>query len=149
MESHVIVWHTDTSNEDHLLPQMSVIYSWWKHSKLLVHVNCTKKIPCDVYIYSYNVLLMNSLPLSLFLIPPHILWSNFNWFHYSIFIHVNKVLWSYSCLSFHPPFSCWLPPPNSSSFALMSFVCFRSRLSRWVRICGIWLFQSVLLSLTL
>jgi hypothetical protein len=54
-------------------------------------------------------------PLLLFLIPSPFL-KHYNGFHYSIFIPVNEVLWSYSppfTISFHLFPSCCFLPPNS------------------------------------
>jgi hypothetical protein len=67
-------------------------------------INCTEWSHCDISIYAYNVLCLNSLYYS-FLSSTLPSLHNFNGFPYSVFIHAYEVLQSYSLsfiFSFHP-----------------------------------------------
>jgi hypothetical protein len=75
--------------------------------------NCTKGFHCDISIHAYNVPSSNPLPLLL----SHLLslsLNNFNRSHYSIFLYLDEVLWSYSYPP-NPHFSLTLLPAGSYS----------------------------------
>jgi hypothetical protein len=123
-------------------------------SFLLACTNYTKHCHCAISIHVYNYFgLIHSLYCA-FMFPFPSFKTNFNGFHYSIFIHEFKglKLWSFSL---HPFLSVssfpshWLPFPNSlvlySCHSFIVVFCLDSTYKRTYKIC---LFQSGLFHLT-
>jgi hypothetical protein len=111
---------------------------------------------CDIYKSSYNISELNSPPPPFSLSSLHS-WNSFNRSHFSIYIHVYRILLPHApfyTLSLYPPSSYWYQSPRQDLFCLPA-LCFCWKKKGWhyclfkTAIQGVSLWHSMYICITI